>query len=573
MKTSEMISTAPIAVEKSTRGEELRSITSCKAGLIVPLSFIPLLREDRVTRGAVRVGFDMKETLHPLLNSVHVTVMAHYVSPMAFDRFYGLDSLNRSYQGIAEPQGTGGVIPYFPTIVYNKADAFWHVLGVQWPDGTPINSAPVEAYNAIVNFRRRSRSDRLPMRTALDTTLAEAFWKQTQLGHIVPDYDQAAMDGEVELSWVQSRLGVRGLGKKEPGTLTAASQLNVNVMEKQDPSLPVTAATYPYAQPISTDASGNIVVRWSGPNAGSGAPEVWAELADAGVTVSLANIELAKKTAAFAKLRDQYDGLDDDHIIDLLMEGIRVPDEALKQPLLLDRKSSIFGYNERHAMDGESLEVGLSRTTGKTELTVNFRTPPMNTGGVIMITAEIVPEQLYERMQDCFLATSDPATLPNFMRDYLDPEKVEIVQNNYADVMHSTPSATFGYAPLNHKWRRSLTRAGGKFRRPFPDTFVEDRQRFWSADQVNPTLSDDFYMVSDLPHTVFADTISDPFEVLTLGHVQIVGNTVFGDRLEEDAGSYEEIMEQVDTGRINMVPVPAAAEASPKGATDKGKAK
>ena len=394
-------------------------------------------------------------------------------------------------------------------------------MGIHWPQGAAINSTLVESYNKLVNWRREARSKHLALRGDLDTTLAEAFWRHTQLGHVVPDFDDAAMEGEVALNFVQQNIPVK-------------SKLRYQV-----------AGTPQYNIPAGshagfTDPNGNWV---------AGANQVFVELKDGGVSVSLANIELAKQTAAFAKLRDQFSDMSDDHIIDLLMEGIRIPDEQLKQPILLDRATTIFGYSERHAMDGANLD--LSRTTGKTELALNFRLPPMNSGGIVLITCEIVPEQLFERMYDNFMGTVDPSTLPNFMRDYLDPQKVEIVKNNYADVMHSTPNGTFGYAPLNHAWKRSMSRIGGKFFRPNPDAFSEDRQRFWSVERLNPTLTGDFYLVrSDLPHSVFADTLSDPLEVLTVGNVRIVGNTVFGQGLEENQDSYDEIMEQVDTGRI-----------------------
>lgn len=533
MNMNELIQTTPISVEKSARLETIRNITSCRAGWIVPLAFVPLLREDRVSRGELRVSFDMAETLHPLLNSVNVKVMAHFVPHLAFDRFDGFDSFNRSYQGIAEP--TGGVIPFFRQGTFIKTASIWNKLGVQWPENAAINDAPIEAYNALVNFRRRSRTDQLPERLSTDTSLAEAFWKNTTMAHIVPDWDQAAMDGEVELQFATDILRVGGVGRKAAGTVTG-KLTNQSAIDSAGGT-----RNYAVAVPPSN-------VEYLFETNSVGTPMLFAQLADAGVKLSLANLELAKQTAAFAKLRDRFDGLDDEHIIDLLMEGIRVPDAALKQPILLDSKSAIFGMSERHAMDGDNLDM--SYTTGQTTVALRFRTPPMNTGGLVLITAEIVPEQLYERQLDTYLATTNPATLPNFMRDYLDPEKVEMVPNKFVDVHHGTPSGVFGYAPLNHGWRRSLTHAGGKFYRPNPDTFVEDRMRFWSADQVNPTLADDFYMVSDLPHSVFADTVSDPFEVVTLGQVSIIGNTVFGDPLSEDANSYEEVMSEVDTARL-----------------------
>lgn len=540
MKISETISTQAIATEKSVRGDEIRSLTTCRAGKIVPVAYIPLLREDRVSRGRLRLKFDMAETIHPLMNAVNVQAYVHFVPHLAFDRFNGsMDCLNRSYQNVPEYHNST-VIPYFATASFNRNHEFWKTLGIQWKQGQPINSTPLEAYNEIVNFRRKARSEKLPIRNANDASLAEAFWKNSNLWHIVPDFDQAAMDGEVEMSWTDARAPVRGIGY---GDLDGG--VSVSPIQAQESR----AGLVTYDRAVWTD-------RPSGGSAGIAMklhdegymPDIFAELGHAGVKLSLANIELAKQTAAFAKLRQKYQGIDEDYVIDLLMEGIRVPDEALKQPILLDKKSTIFGYSERHAMDGANLDVSV--TTGETSLDLNFRTPPMNIGGVIVVTVEIVPEQLYERQKDEFLATNDPSKLPNFMRDYLDPEKVDIVRNDHVDVEHSVPSGTFGYAPLNHAWKRSLTRIGGKYYRPNPDTFVEDRQRFWAVEQINPTLTDDFYLVRNLPHNVFMDTISDPFEILTLGSVQIVGNTVFGKTLEEDGGHYDAVISQVDKSRI-----------------------
>lgn len=552
-RMNEMIQTAPIAVEKSIRSDELRSLTSCQAGKIVPVAFVPLLREDRVSRGNVNISFDMAETTHPLLNAVNVTCYAHFISNLAFERFDGMDSLNRSYQGIPEAHDAT-VIPWVDTIAFQETGEFWQALGVYWPNIQQINKNPLEAYNILVNYRRKARTDQLPVRAMQDTSLAEAFWKNSGMTHIVPDWDQAALDGEVPLEFANPEMHIQGFGRKIGQANTAEADVNVYDRDA-DGNLVNTVWDWG----VATD--GNALFMKSLDSVGNPVPTI--DVRGSEIRLSLSNIELAKQTAAFAKLRDRYEGLDDDHIIDLLMEGIRVPDEAMKQPILLDRKSTVFGYTERHAMDGASLDQSV--TTGQTRVSMNFRTPPMNTGGIVLITAEIVPEQLHERKSDIYLSTLDPAQYPNFMRDYLDPEKVEAVSNKYVDVLHSEPNNLFGYAPLNHAWKRSITRTGGKFRRQNPDTFVEDRQRFWSSDIVDPTLADDFYLVKDLPNSVFADTISDPFEVLTLGSVSIIGNTVFGETLHEDAGSYEAIIDQVDTDRMDPVapgaPMPAQVPA------------
>lgn len=527
MAISEMIATQALQTEKSIRGEEIRCLTSGRAGYILPLAFIPMLRMDRVSRGHVRIALEMSETIRPLMNSVNVTAYAHVIPFLAFDRFSGMESLNRSYQGVPEPLN-GQVVPFFKTLNFDNAAPFWKTLGVHWKQGSPINDAPVEAYNLLVNWRRRARSEKLPQRALNDTSLAPAFWRHTAFSQVVPDFDQAAIDGEVSLQFVASKLPV--YARANP-VLTYSGQ-NYRV-----PSMAAGAAPAPLRNFDGVDFA----------NFGG---QIFAELKDSGAKVSLANIELAKKTAAFAKLREKYDGLDEDHIIDLLMEGIDVPPEAQKQPILLDYSGTVFGMSERHAMDGPNLAKSV--TTGSTELTLNLRTPPLNTGGIILITLEIVPEQLFERQWDQFLGTSDPARLPNFMRDFLDPEKVEVVPNKVADVLHSAPEGVFGYQPLNVGWRRSLTRIGGRYYRKDVDAFTEDRQRFWSVEQLNPTLTSDFYLVNNLPHTVFADMAADPFEAVTLGAVQIVGNTVFGQTLTEDGQNYDEIMAQVDTSRIQQ---------------------
>jgi len=193
-----------------------------------------------------------------------------------------------------------------------------------------------------------------------------------------------------------------------------------------------------------------------------------------------------------------------------------------------------------------------SATNGFATIDMSIRTPAMNTGGVIMITAEIVPEQLWERKKDYFLYTTDADTLPNYLRDFLDPEKVSVVKASHCDVNHATPDATFGYAPLNHEWQRDMVNVGGKYYRPSNDAFDEDRAKIWSAEATNPILNEDFYLCTDLHKKVFADQTADSFEITAMTDFKIVGNTVFGAGLQEsDATSdYDAITAQVDSARI-----------------------
>ena len=539
MRMNEMVATTPVPVQKSVRAEEIRVLTSGNAGYILPAAFIPMLREDRVSRGQINVKVSMSETVRPLANAVNVTVQAHYVPFSALDRFEGMDDFNNAWQKKA------GAKPLFVTVPFSSTSAFWKTLGVHWKAGDAINAATLECYNRLVNWRRAARSDRIVQRAATDQTLAEAFWKNAGLIEIVPDYEPAMIDGTVPFAINGGRAPVSGIGWNN--SKTAGSVVADTVVKETGGGA---NKIYPRAGMGST---ADLVVMRIGDTAPAYAPQIYAELANMQGGLSLANIELAKQTVAWAKMREQYLGIPDDDLIDLLMQGIRVPDTSLRQPILLDRKSTVFGYVQRHATDGASLDQSV--TTGVALLQLNIRTPPMNSGGVILITVEVVPEALFERRKDRFLAVTEAEDFPRADRDFLDPEKVEVVKDAFVDVLHSTPGATFGYAPLNFDWKRSLVHAGGRFYRPDTDGFVEDRQRFWASEQKDPKLTEDFYIVKGLSKTVFADQTADPFEILMTGGVEIVGNTVFGPALQEDDGNYAAVEAVVDNSRVDMIPV------------------
>jgi len=532
-------------------------LTSGDAGKILPLKYEWLHREDGVQSGKIRMNVEMMETSEMLMNGVGVTLYAHFVPMLALDRFNGsMDELNRSYK--KQNGAAGSVIPFFETnkiyrtafdVVYDSSSEdntdhditnrygdvatkeFYQTMGIH-NEATNLNTTIVEAYNAIINHRRKARSKSLPLRNAFDHSLADAFWINNGMQNIVPDYDQSLIDGQVTLSGLTFQAPLKSTNiMNGTNAYSAAANSSAN-----------TGTSYSVASDGGSIIDDGDMYLFE---------DIYAELTTGGnATMSLADIEQARKTAAFAKLRAKYDGIDDEHVIDLLMSGIRVPEEALKQPILLGRQRAMIGFNQRYATDGANLDK--SATNGMATIDMSIRTPAMNTGGVIMITAEIVPEQLWERKKDYFLYTTDPDTLPNYLSDVLDPEKVSVVKNDHADVNHATPDGTFGYAPLNHEWQRDAVNVGGKYYRPANDAFDEDRAKIWTAEATNPTLNEDFYLCSGLHKKVFADQVSDSFEITCLTDMSIVGNTVFGAGLQEtDATSdYDTITSQVDSSRI-----------------------
>lgn len=540
--------TTPIPVQRTTRPSSHRVLTSFEPGFMVPIMAVPLLREDSVAGGAFRISFEMKETVEVLMNAVNARVLTYLVPKTAFERFDGIDSINKSYEGIPNvPEGE--VIPWFETMVApaHGANAILKKMGKHARPGTTINTDYIEAYNTIWNFRARNRSPDITERTRLDATLAPAFWQHQTFAHIVPDFDQAIIDGEVALNVVNSKMPVKGLGLfGAVGSFVGAAAVN----ESGGPPDAVYPAGESYR--IGNGAVGgeaHFHVRKDMTRPGVAAPDVWAELQDNGITVSLSNIDMARKTQAFANLRRQYTGHSDEYIIDLLMDGITMPEQAWNQPILLGDQNTVFGMSKRYATDAANLTESV--VNGMTFIEQRFSCPRVPMGGVIMMVVEVSPEQLFERQKDPYLHATSVEQLPQFLRDTLDPEKVVVVKNEEVDLDHDTPNATFGYAPLNHEWAKSMPQIGGKFFRPAVDAaFDEDRQRIWAVETQNPVLSADFYLCTTMHQKPFVLTTGDNFEVLLRGDAGIRGNTVFGGMLIEATDDYAEVVEEQPVDRI-----------------------
>lgn len=539
--------TAPLVVPRTMRRHSARGITSLPAGKMVPLAAFPLLREDAVRSGRLRFSFEMMETAEVLMNAINVRVMAYLVPFLALERFNGsMDQLNLSYQGKPPLEGEA-VVPFIETAAFGAhgANAVYKYLGLHGRETQLVNTAYLEAYNAIWNFRAENRSPDLSLRTRLQTTLAPAFWSHEQFRHIVPDFDQAAIDGEVPLNVVNEQLALSAATVPVTGT-------------GGYPTFQTDADAQPRAMRDGTggdvildgDPSGGPnELKWSATALRADLAGVYAELAQNGITVSLSNIELARKTQAFAILRQKYNA-HEDWVINMLMDGISIPEQAFKQPMLLADKRTVFGMGKRYATDSGNLTESV--VSGFTGLDVSLQVPRIGTGGVIMVVAEITPDQLFERQEDPFLMTTDVESLPQYLRDTLDPEKVDVVKNGRIDTDHDTPDGTFGYEPLNARWNVEVPRVGGRFYRPEVDAgFDEDRQRIWAVETANPTLSTDFYLCTTMHTKPFVVTNQDPFEVVTQGDLFIEGNTQFGGHLVEATDDYEKVLAVAPQERVD----------------------
>lgn len=542
-----MVST-PLDLPRSLRADRVKGLTSFVPGKFVPVHYAPLYREDQVRRGTVSVTTEMLETAELIMNPVHMRVSTWLVPWLAFPRFQGsLDILNRSYQG--QPPMTGeAVIDFFETEAMGALGAkeIYKTLGLHAASATQVNTMIGEAYNLIYNHVLKNLSPNLAQRALNLRTLAPCPWINNQFGYIVPDFDQRMIEGEVPLSVVDARLPVSGIG------VAPAVAFNTPGSTVKDAT--TTAAGVGYAHSIDSGATA-FLMRGSATGA-PGIPDIFAELTDQSLSISLANIQLARKTKAFAQIRERYaehagDDESGEWIIDLLMQNIHIPDQALKNPMMLNSATVQFGQQKRFSSDSGALME--SATNGGAKISLPISVPRINTGAIVMTIVEVVPDQLFERQRDTFFETDAVEDLPNALRDFLDPEQIEVVQKGFMDVAHSAPTETLGYAHTNHASNRNFYRIGGKFFRPAVDESVdEERMRLWANESANPTLGPDFYLATNVHQKVFLDTTQNNFETVTMAELVIEGNTVFGGTVIEASDNYDEVLEEAPQDRIEQ---------------------
>lgn len=532
----------PMPFNRTRRMDNASVLTSGDAGVIIPVSIAPLLRGDSAS-GRIMVSMELAEMPKPLENAVIGRAQSWFVPRPALPHFSGLDEYTHSFHGknITQLGAAGRTPPSLYDTVGTAAIAaaqsseFFTALGLSLVASTAINTDYIDGYNLICNFRRASYSSKATRydyyqenaTTALE--LKPAFWPRNRMHNIVPDYEQALVKGSLDLDVLAGSIPVTGIGTRR----TTATGSATGVRETGGGSAN-------YTDTVS-DADVNMKLSADG---ASGFPEIYAQMADQTVGVSLADIDKARTTQAFAKAQaamagNNYSGFNnDDVIIAELMQGYTVPEELFNRPWLLDNKTVVFGMQERHATDAANLDDSV--TVGRATVSLSINVPKAEYGGTIITTVEVMPERLYERQSDEYLYCTTVDELPNALRDLQRTEPVDIVPNRRLDTAHTTPSGTFGYEPMNAKWQREFTRLGGEFRQLTPGTpSTVARTAIWQPDIVDPLFTTDHYECPHpFPHDVFSVPANDVVNISVIQQLTIVGHTQFGDDLVEDNGEF-----------------------------------
>lgn len=544
-------STTPVSFQRSTRKDTSVLMTSARAGVVVPVGYIPLLPGDSAA-GRMGVDIALKEMPKPLLNAVQANVQAWFVPKSAHPRYAGRDELMHAMTGEPIKSLVGATTDSRnpPAYFYNLASAgqttfnnseFATTLGLHAHTGAFFNSDLVDAFNLVYNFRLAAHSSRLTRRKYLQesvadaTTMPPAFWPSSRLSRVVPDYERALVVGSMDLDVLAGRLPVSGIG-----TIAGLNKFTNKSGFRENGG-----STQTYADGIHfNDANESQVALRTG---AGGVPDLWAEMAGQSIDITLADIDKSRTTQAFANLRTAYAGNDatgfdnDDTIVSLLMQGINVPEDQFKRPWLLDSKRVTVGFAERFATDAANLDASV--TVGRASASLSVNVPVQDTGGVVIFTVEVLPERIDERMSDEFLTASKFDDLPNALRDVQRVEPVDLVPNRRVDAKHTTPNGLYGYEPMNDKWNRDFTRLGGDFYMATPGGgWTENRSNIWQTEIVNPTFSGTHYLApSPFPHDVFADVNADAFELVCRHSVSITGLTQIGDVLAENNDDYDAI--------------------------------
>lgn len=534
--------TQPVGVPRSTRTVPIMVGTTIPAGRLTPVCAFHMHREDALKASDVFVKVDLMEAAEAVRNPIKVRFRAVFVPYLAFSKFDGgRDEFDRSYTKTANANGQP-VTPFFETI---NAGALGSIpihryLGFHAPANALVNDAYIRAYNVLTNFLMRNRSESLfqaRRRLETDTSLAPAFWNHEQFKYVVPDWDDQAMEGSVELTFTQPNAPVVGTG----------GALQITDAGGNPRQLSGTAGSTAIGLNAAAGTSGSLRLA----TAASG---VVADLAAAGAKISLANMAMAEKARQWAEIKAQFEGLGqgvvpNNYIIDLLMQGVTVPDTAWQQPIVVNDQTVIANLDKRWATDGANLASAM--VNGEASTMMRILMPRCPTGGIMMIVAEILPDQIFERMEDPLLFTTDVAQLPHAMNDDMDPQKVDRISNRMIDVSHTNPNGLFGYAPKHWKWQASYTRLGGKFFRSAPSsTFNQDRAQFWTVEQQDPAYNADFMVSANMNQLPFVLLNVDVGEAMLMGQAVIEGNTVFGERLLENDNAYTEVQSGVDKTRI-----------------------
>lgn len=549
-------STAPLPYQHSNRVDNMARMTTARAGRVDLIDFIPVLRGDSVG-GSAEIQLQLNHMPKPLLNAVIGNVQAWFVPHSALPRFSGWDEFIAAYH--KQVIKAHGHVDRNPPALFQPisvapgqtihTSTILRTLGVHIGGFGNINNTVFDAYSLVYNFRLEAHSSKLTKRPyyvdnpAVAVEPARAFWPQNRFSRVVPDYERALVMGQMQLDVIAGQLPVSGISAIGVDDDTTGSRLDAGIQQ--------TISGNSRTMITSPEGTTRVGLSFKAYADDTGpVSEIVAEMAGQTVVATLQDIDKARTTQAMAKARSAMAGIDgsgylgENTILAELMQGLSARDLDYRRPWLLGQQMVTFGMLERHATDSAGLDDSVS--IGRAAVRVPLNLPQQDSGGVIIITCEVLPERVYERQGDAWLGVLDSDQLPQADRDVLRPEPVDIVPNWRVDAKHSNPGQVYGFEAMNDKWNREAIALGGAFFQPTPGStsYNEARAALWVPEIVNPVYNRDHFLApSPFPHDVFSDTEAHAYQAVVRRSCVIRGLTQIGDVLVEDNSDFEAVSE------------------------------
>lgn len=549
------LSTRPIPHQRTIRKDRCATMSSGKAGKVVPAGYFPLLPGDACA-GTFGIDVELAEMPKPLLNGVGMNVQAWFVPKVCDPRFAGFDEAMASYTGHTNTYMSSGTSQSDPKpTFYRKVTTalertqiregeIYQTLGI-YPAFREMNTDLIDAYALIHNFRLKAHSDNLTRRQYFDefsstaNILAPAFWPSGAWSNVVPDYDVSLRIGEMDLDVQSGRFPLSNLGFQTDALGTGSVSFKDGTGED---------GTTRTGTGSATDV-GDLAILTKLNSLSQQIPDVYTDLAQDFIALnsSLAAVDKARELKSFAKIREQMAGIDssgfinENAILAMMMSGLKVPQDQFQRPILLDSKRVMFGFAERFATDSANLTDSV--TQGRASATLSINVPEAVLGGTVMFIIEVLPERIDERASDEWLHVQDPADLPEPVRDSLRIDPTDLVLNRRLDSAHTNGGGLYGYEPMNNVWNRDFTRMGGIFQQIDPETEVtESRAGIWQANIIDPSFDETHWLAPQpFPNDVFADTLKPSFEFVARHDVRVSGLTQMGNPLMENVNAHDDV--------------------------------
>lgn len=424
-------------------------LLSCDLGELIPCGLTEVLPGDSIQQStSCLVRFS--PLLAPVMHPTHVQ-LAHWFVP---HRLVWEDWEEFITGG---PDGADDSV--FPTINFAaggpEIGTLADYLGVPTDvaAGVTVSALPFRGYALIFNEWYRDQDLVSPL--TIDLTSGNDSTTSTALQHAAweKDYFTSARPWEQKGPAISIPLGtsapVLGIGK---GTNVFDSS-SVGVYESGNAS----PQTFLQAQTINATANGAFIVEGTGSAAGTGLPNIRADLTGA----SSITINLLREAFALQRFEEARARFGSRYVEYLRYLGVRSSDARLQRPEFLGGGRYPVQFSEVLQTAEGTDPVGELRGHGIGVARSNRYRRFFEEHGYIFTFLSVKPKAIY---QDGLARHWNRRTKEDFFQKELQHIGQQEVLNKEVRAAHATPDGVFGYQDRYDEYRRAFSTVSGEFR-------------------------------------------------------------------------------------------------------------